>query len=253
MKARIFIFCFISVLVLFFTSCGEETASTPRNNPKSGVVINKDSIRKVNSDLRVRYLKKTELSPVNIQTWPLISTGQTKCYDHKQEIECPKEGEDYYGQDGHQQYGTRSLKLDSDNAIVRDDVTKLLWTKQIKQNVTWYEAKSYCDSLKLNNKTWRLPTTAELRSIVNYGKVGPAIDDVFYKQGTVVDPDLKDALSNWFWASKHSYFNSETEIASGNSTKQPLASSWIINFYDGFVEYTSRYNVYHVRCVTAEF
>ena len=111
--------------------------------------------------------------------------------------------------------------------------------------MTWYEAKSYCDSLRLNNKTWRLPTTAELRSIVNYGKVGPAIDEVFYKQGVVVDTDLKDALSNWFWASKHVHFNYENG--------KDLASSWIINFYDGFVEYTSRYNVYNVRCVTAEF
>ena len=254
MKTRMFIFLLIPALMLLFAACGEETSSAAsKNHQMSGTVLDKSSIRVANRDVRAPMLKKTVLPPVNIQTWPMISTGQTKCYDYKQEIECPKPGESYSGQDGQTRYGTRSLKLESNNEIVRDDVTKLLWTKQIKQDVTWYEAKSYCDSLRLNNKTWRLPTTAELRSIVNYGKVGPAIDDVFYKQGLVVDEDLKDSLSNWFWASKHIHFNSETEIVSGDSTKKPLASSWIINFYDGFVEYTSRYNIYNVRCVTAEF
>lgn len=246
MKTRMFIFLLMSALMLLFTACGEETSSvSPKNNTVSGTVLDKNTIRHAERDLRIPIRKKTVLPPVNIQTWPMISTGQNKCYDYKQEIECPKSGESYSGQDGQTKYGTRSLKLESNNEIVRDDVTKLLWTKQIKQNVTWYEAKSYCDSLRLNNKTWRLPTTAELRSIVNYGKVGPAIDDVFYKQGVVVDNDLKDALSNWFWASKHVHFNYENG--------KDLASSWIINFYDGFVEYTSRYNIYNVRCVTAEF
>lgn len=251
MKTRMFVFLLMSALMLLFAACGDDTASSAASvRPQSGTVLNKNTIRQANTDLRVPVLKKTVLPPVNIQTWPMVSTGQTKCYDYKQEIECPKSGEGYTGQDGQTQYGTRSLKLESNNEVVRDDVTKLLWTKQIKQDVTWYEAKAYCDSMRLNNKTWRLPTTAELRSIVNYGKVAPAIDEVFYKQGVVVDEDLKTSLArNWFWASKHAHFNSETKV----DGKDQLASAWIINFYDGFVEFTSRYNVYSVRCVTAEF
>lgn len=246
MKAKMFIFFLISAMMLLFTACGDETAPASQNSSRvSGQVYNKNAIRKADTDVRMLIQKKTMLPPANIQTWPMVSTGQIKCYDYKQEIECPKPGEKYYGQDGQTRYGTRSLKIESNNEIVRDDVTKLLWTKQIKKDVTWYEAKAYCDGLKLNNKIWRLPTTAELRSLVNYGQIAPAIDDVFYKQGLVVDNDLKASLSNWFWASKHVSFNYE------NGTD--LASSWIINFYDGFVEYTSRYNTYHVRCVTAEF
>lgn len=245
MKARMFIFFVVSAFALLLVSCGDETSSSTQQPQFRGTVLNQNSIRKADTLAKVPVLKKIQLPPANIQTWPMVSTGQTKCYDNKHEIECPEPGDGYFGQDGQMQYGTRSLTSENSDEIVRDSVTQLLWTKQIRTNMTWYEAKAYCDSVRLSNKTWRLPTTAELRSIVNYGKVGPAIEDVFYKQGVVEDTELKESLSNWFWASKHVYLDSE------NGTD--LASSWIINFYDGFVEYTSRYNTYNVRCVTAEF
>ena len=243
MKTRMFIFFLVSALALLFASCGEETSSAARNRNAGGTVLDRNAVGKIDRQVIYPVIKKKPLPPVNIQTWPMISTGQTRCYDYEKEIECPKDGEAYSGQDGQKRYGTRSLQLrESNKEVVEDSITRLLWTKQIKKDVTWYEAKAYCDSLRLDGKTWRLPTTAELRSIVNYGKVGPALDDVFYKNGLTEDTDLKDSLSNWFWASKHVNFNYENN--------NNLASSWIINFYDGFVEYTSRYNVYHARCVT---
>jgi hypothetical protein len=32
-------------------------------------------------------------------SWPIPDSGQTKCYDNKNEIPCPKPGEPFYGQD----------------------------------------------------------------------------------------------------------------------------------------------------------
>lgn len=247
-----FLLIAFSLLALCFASCGEETSeSAPRyGRQPNGTVLNRNVVVRPEKSIKIPLLKKTELPPVNTQTWPMISTGLTKCYDNKQEVDCEAVPADYNGQDGQKRYGTRSLARESNNEIVYDSVTNLRWAKRVNSDLNWYEAKSYCDNLKLNNRKWRLPTTAELRSIVNYGKVAPALDAVFYEDSAGSSAsdsalELKDQLLTWFWATKHVHFDSEND----DNTK--LSSSWIINFYDGFVEYTSRYNKYSVRCVSS--
>ena len=250
MRSKMMLFFLMPVLLLIFVSCGEDEDSSAERSGANGTILNREAMREgFNPRVKIPMIKKTQIQQPNIQKWQVLSTGQTQCYDEVKEIDCATAGVKYAGQDGSTQFGVRSLSLTGNNDVIKDSVTSLLWTKQIKENVNWYEAKLYCDSLKIkvNNsvKNWRLPTTAELRSIVNYGKVGPAIDDVFYRGE---DNNFKDSLSNWFWASKHAHFDSET-VENG---KNKFASSWIINFYDGFVEFTSRYNTYSVRCVADE-
>ncbi|MBO7126041.1 DUF1566 domain-containing protein [bacterium] len=248
----------ISVLTFCFVSCGEEENATARiQKQPNGTVLNRTVVVRPEKEVKIPMLKKPSLPPVNTQTWPMIATGLTKCYDNTKEIDCSEVPDDFAGQDGQKRYGTRSLVKENNNEIVYDNVSKLRWTKRINSDLNWYEAKAYCESLKLNNKTWRIPTTAELRSIVNYGKVNPALDKIFYEDasGSAVSDeaeDLKAQLSDWFWATKHVHFDSETDVEVEGETKKRLASSWIINFYDGFVEYTSRYNKYNVRCVSSD-
>lgn len=250
------IFFVISVLALCFASCGEETSGSSSTGQyqqnADGTVFNRNVSAGYHKKTfqQPKFKKKWQLPPANIQTWPMVSTGQTQCYDNMQEIDCDSVDSEYSGQDGKTRFGTRSFSKEFNNEIVRDSVTSLLWTKKVNTNVTWYEAEAYCSSLRLNNKTWRLPTTSELRSIINYGKLAPAVDPVFYEDANGLSNsaealDLKSKINNWFWATKHSHLNSE------NGTD--LASSWVINFYDGFVEYTARYNKYNVRCVSSEF
>lgn len=244
------IFFVISVLTLCLVSCGEETEnSQPRRQP-NGTVFNRKVVVRPEKAFKIPILKKADLPLPNIQTWPMVATGQTTCYDNMKQIDCSEVPDDYSGQDGKTRFGTRALSKENNNEIVRDSVTKLDWTKRVNTDLTWYEAKAYCDSLRLNGKTWRLPTTAELRSIVNYGRVAPAIDKIFYEDtngsvSTDYAVNLKEQNDKWFWAAKHVYFDSETDAG------DQLSSSWIINFHDGFVEYTSRYNLYNVRCVSA--
>lgn len=236
----------VSVLIFGFVSCGEETSETSVRRQGNGTVLNRTLSVRPQKAFKMPMLQKEKLPPLNTQTWPMIATGQTKCYDNKTEVDCLNIPEGYGGQDGQTRYGTRSLNRKSSNEIVEDDVTQLLWTKKVQTDMTWYEAKVYCENLKLENKTWRLPTTAELRSIINYGKIAPALDKIFYDDanGSVLSDDavdLKEKNNDWFWAAKYVHFDSDHDNK---------ASSWIINFYDGFVEFTSRFNKYNVRCVT---
>ena len=242
MKTKMFLSILVLAALFGFVSCGEETSGGIQMQPK-GNVQQRVSIQR--SDIELRPIKKKEqLQKPNIQNWAQISTGQNQCFNNVMGTDCADIHFKFLQQDGNVQNGTRSVVTHPVmKGVIQDEVTGLLWMKQIRENVSWYEAKLYCDSLTVGSKTWRLPTTAELRSIVNYGKVGPAIDPVFYGD----DYTLKESLSNWFWASRNVQFNSDK--FNDTTGKWQPASAWIINFYDGFVEYTSRYNIYSVRCV----
>ena len=247
---KLFLFLVISILAFCFAACGDETAQTGNQyQQQTGTVMKRNSMaRQPRTILRPTVKKKIKLPPVNIQTWPMVATGQTQCFNSISEIDCDEAAASGYGdQDGKKRHGTRSLNR-SGNEIVRDTATSRLWTKNIKTDVSWAEAKNYCDNLKLENKTWRLPTTAELRSLINYGKTEPAVDSVFYDSD-----DQKEQLKNWFWATSHAHFNSDNDGAGVSDEDKIYAAAWIINFRDGFVEYTSRYNKYNVRCVSSEF
>ena len=245
---KLFLFLAISLLAFCLASCGDETVQNTREQQGTqddGTVLNRN-IQKPGSGIRVNnkltLKKKNQLPPLNVQTWPSVATGQTQCYDNMNEVNCDEVPSEYATQDGKKRFGTRSLTPDSNPDMIRDSVTKLVWSKKFATGYTWYEAKNYCDNLRIANKTWRLPTTAELRSIINYGKTSPAIDSLFYD-----DDETKAELNNWFWAARHVHFDSE------GTTDNDYSSSWIVNFLDGYVEYTSRYNKYHARCVSADF
>jgi len=67
-------------------------------------------------------------------SWPIPDTGQTKCYDNKNEIPCPNPGEPFYGQDGNYIINPKSYtKLDEKGNELPDDATS--WV-MIRDNVT---------------------------------------------------------------------------------------------------------------------
>ncbi|HEX7480714.1 MAG TPA: DUF1566 domain-containing protein [Polyangiales bacterium] len=93
---------------------------------------------------------------------------------------------------------------------------------------TWAEAKAYCVGLSLAGTGWRLPTKAELESIVDYGSVSPAIDLTAFS-GTP---------AYWFWSSSP-YVGPPG--SSGNA--------WVVNFSNGHSVYYGAASTYGVRCV----
>ena len=72
-------------------------------------------------------------------------TGQTKCYNNTVEITCPQPGQPFYGQDAQYLINPQSYtKLDetgyelpdtaSDWAMIRDNVTGLIWERKNNYN-----------------------------------------------------------------------------------------------------------------------
>ncbi len=105
----------------------------------------------------------TLTAPMAFAGWPIPHSGQTKCYDDKNEIACPEPGKDYYGQDGnYTELNPRSYTKLGNNGeelpdsatswiMVRDNVTGLIWeVKQAKDGTKDYENPNDAD----NKYTW---------------------------------------------------------------------------------------------------
>lgn len=118
-------------------------------------------------------------------TYPVIDTGQIRCYAGNEEISYPKAGEDYFGQDA--QFGATPFSFaDNKNGTVTDSNTGLMWQKvPSSKGFTWKEAIEYCNSLELaGHDDWRIPTLKELFSISDFSRGWPYLDTDYFSLAT---------------------------------------------------------------------
>ena len=130
-----------------------------------------------------------------------ICTGSKKCFDDQNNINCPVEGADYFGQDA--QYAAlgyciqKSFSVEnvSGEKTVVDNNTGLEWQQTISENsYKWDEAVTYCaDSTYAGKSDWRLPTKTEILTI--FDSVGYNI--YFMETDVVWTSSLKNSNSPW--------------------------------------------------------
>ncbi|MDD4082992.1 MAG: DUF1566 domain-containing protein, partial [Sphaerochaetaceae bacterium] len=114
-------------------------------------------------------------------SYPLVDTNQGLCYDNSQQIDAPKVGEAFYGQDA--QYTTnRPSYTDNKDKTVTDNITGLIWTQELSDySMTWEEANTYVESLNTGGITnWRLPTLKELWSIRDFSQGWPWVNTTYF-------------------------------------------------------------------------
>ena len=169
-----------------------------------------------------------------------ICTGQTRCFDETDLIECPlTEDEDFFGQDANyaakgtcvpQNFIIRTpYSAHTDEKVVRDENTKLEWQRTISDGTyTFNQAISYCADLEYAGyDDWRVPTTKELISIADYDKFNPTADTTYFQ----------DAAGQ-FWTSKRG----------ANNTNY----AWTVYFFEGTVINSMASTPHSVRCVRGE-
>ena len=81
---------------------------------------------------------------------------------------------------------------------VLDNVTKLTWQRFVSpESYTLADARAYCAALPLEGGGWRLPTSIEIQSIVEYSKPqpGPLIDTVVFPNAPIDDFWCSSGLS----------------------------------------------------------
>jgi hypothetical protein len=120
--------------------------------------------------------------------------------------------------------------LDSGDTVT-DTSTGLMWQKAthtVKQN--WEGAMLACEALSFGGfSDWRLPSKAELMSIVDYTKYDPAVDSKFTTE------------KDYYWTS--------TTYAKADEGAATFSKSWCINFKDGMVEGMPKADIFYVRAV----
>jgi hypothetical protein len=147
-------------------------------------------------------------------------TGQTNCYDKSGTvIDCASAL--YPGQDAAYQGKNCPREgrfVDNGDGTVSDTCTGLMWQQGTAPGrYNWGAALDYCYDLRLAGyRDWRLPNIREIQSLVDYGRVRPAIDPVF----------LSMTASGAYWSS--------------TSHESIPDFSWYLNFYTGFIGYTEK-------------
>ena len=187
------------------------------------------------------------LSPLvaNAQTtvsYPIVDTGQDTCYDNSELIDCPAEGEVFYGQDA-QFTGNMPSYTDNGDGTITDNVTGLIWTQdQSDQSMDWSQAPNYCETLTTGDITdWRVPNIKELWSIRDFSTGWPWVDtDYFHLVGEDSSPQVEGALQHT-WSSN--YYLVDTEEAVKNV-------AFIVNDWTGHIKALSGRR--YARCVSGD-
>ena len=122
------------------------------------------------------------------QFYPIVDTGQSKCYDNRNEITAPKPGQPFYGQDAQFHNHPPSYQISADGLTVQDNVTGLTWQRSPdtdgdgaltrRDKLTLAQAQAL--PAKLNAARfggyddWRLPTIKELYSLFDARGTDPS-------------------------------------------------------------------------------
>ncbi len=175
-------------------------------------------------------------------SYPIVDTNQGFCYDGTERIDCPAEGEAFYGQDS-QYTGVAPSYTDNGDGTITDNVTGLVWTQEISSYaMPWSDAAGYCESLATGSVTdWRVPSVKELWSLRDYSQGWPWIDtDYFYLVG-----DGSDLAQHHSWSSD--LYLVESEYQNEQVVGDP---AWIVNDWTGHIKAMSGSRF--VRCVSGD-
>ena len=107
--------------------------------------------------------------------YPIVDTGVKEFYNSSAEIPAPAAGNAFYGQDATYRENQPSY-TDNGEGTVTDNVTGLMWQKNMGTKISFANAAIKADTLTLGGYSdWRIPTIKELYSLILFtGKVSGA-------------------------------------------------------------------------------
>lgn len=170
--------------------------------------------------------------------YPVVDTGQIRCYNNTIEIEFPQSGAVFCGQDAHYN-GHQPAYRNNGDGTVTDVNTNLMWTQKPFGKMTQPQAAAGAARCKVGGYAdWRLPTIKELFSLIQFsgtdpdpmstGTSGqrPFIDTKYFKF-SYGDPDKGERIIDSQFATSTIY---RSTTMGGNETM------FGVNFADGRIK-----------------
>lgn len=98
--------------------------------------------------------------------YPIVDTDVSNFFDNSSIINTPTSGQSFYGQDAHYS-GNQPSYTDNGDGTITDNVTGLMWEKNMGSKISPTDAITKADTLTKGGFTdWRVPTLKELYSLI---------------------------------------------------------------------------------------
>ncbi|MHC4743624.1 MAG: Lcl C-terminal domain-containing protein, partial [Planctomycetota bacterium] len=171
-------------------------------------------------------------------SYTVVDTGQVRCYSDRAEIEYPKAGKVFFGQDA-QYIGNEPAYKDNGDGTVTDLNTGLMWQSDPGEKITFKEAVAGAAKCRVGGyDDWRLPSIKELYSLILFSGTDPdpmSLDtsrlrpfiDVKYFKFRYGNPDLGERIIDSQFATCTKYVSTTMR---GNETM------FGVNFADGRIK-----------------
>ena len=109
----------------------------------------------------------------DVVPYTVVDTAQVRCYSNDAEVEYPKTGADFFGQDA-QYVGNEPAYEDNGDGTVTDLNTGLMWQGDPGEKMTFAQAVAGASKCRLAGyRDWRLPTIKELYSLIIFSGTDP--------------------------------------------------------------------------------
>jgi hypothetical protein len=154
LEIAILLIVLLMIVAVTFASCANEAADDTRSNAATPGGDGSEAI-------------------AGLVSYPIVDTGQAKCYDNTLEIATPGPGQAFYGQDA-QFTGNQPAYQDNGDGTVTDLNTGLMWQQDPGSKKTYSEAVSGAPSCRTGGYSdWRLPSIKELYSLILFSGLDP--------------------------------------------------------------------------------
>jgi hypothetical protein len=173
------IFSLLLIVSILITGCG----SKPTVQPAATATSSGTSGQTVPTPTHETPPQVPTTEAAAAVAYPIVDTGQGKCYDNGAEIACPANGA-FQGQDA-QYTGMEPGFTKNGDGTITDHNTGLIWQQtpdrdgngkiNTADKLTFTAASDYCNELNLaGQEDWRLPDIKTLYSLIDFRGTDPS-------------------------------------------------------------------------------
>ena len=170
-------------------------------------------------------------------TYPIVDTGQNRCFNDYIEMKFPGINQKFFGQDAQYEGNIPSYRYNGDGTIT-DQVTGLVWTKDPGKKMTYRQAAANADKCRIGGYSdWRLPTIKELYSLIIFTGEDP--DPMSQSTGTL-EPFINKVFNFTYGNPAHGERIIDSQFATStlyhSTTMDGNKTMFGVNFADGRIK-----------------